>query len=131
MPCLDSTPEPCAQSREAVKRSQLAGCAGYDYLASHSGDFWRFRLYLLCAPDGMPIALELAAANPPEREVAGELVGALARAQQTHICGKGFAGEDFEQLVRWCGAILLRPDRRGEEPSFGSRSRNGSGSSRS
>src|SRR3990172_1312020 len=51
---LDSTPVPCAQSRETVKRSQLAGHAGYGYCASHSRYFWGFRLYLLCAPDGMP-----------------------------------------------------------------------------
>ena len=39
---LDSTPVPCAQSRETVERSQLAGYAGYGYCASHSRFFWDF-----------------------------------------------------------------------------------------
>ena len=64
---LDSTPVPCAASRETVKRSDFAGYAGYGYCASHSRYFWGFRLYLLCAPDGMPIAFELAPANTGAR----------------------------------------------------------------
>src|SRR5712691_10874765 len=32
---LDSTPVPCAASRETVKRSQLAGLASYGYCRSH------------------------------------------------------------------------------------------------
>jgi hypothetical protein len=31
---LDSTPVPCGQSRETVKRSEFAGHAGYDYCRS-------------------------------------------------------------------------------------------------
>ena len=53
---LDSTPVPCGQSRETARRSELAGYAGYGWCGSHSRYFWGFRLYLLCAPDGMPIA---------------------------------------------------------------------------
>ncbi|GAA3372473.1 hypothetical protein GCM10017744_104120 [Streptomyces antimycoticus] len=33
---IDSTPLPCAASRETVKRSDLAGHAGYGYCRSHS-----------------------------------------------------------------------------------------------
>ncbi len=120
---LDSTPVPCAQSRETVKRSQLAGHAGYGYCASHSRYFWGFRLYLLCAPDGMPIAFELAAANESEREVAAELLERALEPGQTLICDKGFAGEEFEQIVRSLGAEMLRPDRRDERPRFGSLAR--------
>jgi hypothetical protein len=65
---LDSTPVPCGQSRETVRRSEFAGYAGYGYCRSHSRFFWGFRLYLCCAPDGMPIGFELAPANTPERE---------------------------------------------------------------
>ncbi len=36
---LDSTPVPCAQSRETVRRSELAGLAEYGYCASHSRYF--------------------------------------------------------------------------------------------
>ena len=61
----DSTPVECGRSKETVKRSALAGWAEYGYCASHSRYFWGFRLYLLCAPDGMPIAFELAPANAP------------------------------------------------------------------
>lgn len=36
---VDSTPLPCAASRETVKRSELAGHAGYGYCAGHSRFF--------------------------------------------------------------------------------------------
>ncbi len=51
----DATPVPCGTSRETVKRSELAGHAGYGYCASYSRYFWGFKLYLVCAGDGMPI----------------------------------------------------------------------------
>jgi hypothetical protein len=53
---IDATPVPCGSSRETVKRSDLAGHAGYGYCAAHSRYYWGFKLYLLAAPDGMPIA---------------------------------------------------------------------------
>lgn len=117
---LDSTPVPCGQSRETVRRSQLAGHAAYGYCASHSRYFWGFRLYLLCAPDGMPIAFELAPANAPEREVAAELFERALEPGQTVLCDKGFAGAEFEEIVSAYGASLLRPDRADEEPRLGS-----------
>lgn len=116
---LDSTPVPCAASRQTVKRSDLAGYASYGWCASHSRYFWGFRLYLLCASDGMPIAFELAPANAPEREVAAEMLARLDLDGYTIIADKGFAGEDFEALVASLGAQLLRPDRRDEQPRFG------------
>ena len=116
---LDSTPVPCAASRETVKRSQLAGLASYGYCRSHHRYFWGFRLYLLCAPDGMPVGFELAPANAPERLVAAELLERVLQPGQTVICDKGFAGAEFEQLVRSLGGRLLRPDRRDEQPRFG------------
>lgn len=51
---LDSTPAPCAASRETVRRSALAGHGGYGYCRSHSRWFWGSRLYLVCAPEGAP-----------------------------------------------------------------------------
>lgn len=117
---LDSTPVPCAASRETVKRSELAGQAAYGYCRSHSRYFWGFRLYLLCAADGTPIAFELAAANEPEREVAKEMLERLAVADYTVIADKGFAGADFEAFMASRGATFLRPDRKDEEPRFGS-----------
>jgi Transposase DDE domain len=122
---LDSTPVPCAQSRETVKRSDLAGHAAYGYCASHSRYFWGFRLYLVCSPDGMPHGFCLAAANEPEREVAAVLLDRMRRSGSLHgdelvVGDKGFAGEEFEQIVRSLTAGLLRPDRRDEQPRHGS-----------
>ena len=116
---LDSTPVPCAASRETVKRSEFAGYAAYGYCASHSRYFWGFRLYLLCASDGMPIAFELAPANAPERQVAAEMLERVNLEGYTVIADKGFAGEQFEQLMAELGAIFLRPDRKDETARFG------------
>jgi hypothetical protein len=52
----DSTPVECALSRPTVKRSDLAGRAGYGHCSSHSRFFWGLRLHLLCTPSGLPIA---------------------------------------------------------------------------
>jgi len=117
---LDSTPVPCGQSRETVKRSELAGSAGYGYCRSHSRWFWGFRLYLICAGDGMPIGLELAAANIGERVVAAEMLERVPVAGHTVIADKGFAGAEFENLMHAAGARLLRPDRTNEARRHGS-----------
>ena len=116
---LDSTPVPCGSSRETVKRSDFTGYAAYGWCASHNRHFWGFRLYLLCASDGMPIAFELAPANAPERQVAAEMLARIELDGYTVIADKGFAGEEFEALMRELGAIFLRPDRKGEQPRFG------------
>jgi hypothetical protein len=116
---LDSTPVPVGASRETVKRSAFAGQAAYGYCSSHSRYFWGFRLYLLCAADGMPIAFELAPANAPEREVAAELLSRIDLNGYTVIADKGFAGEDFETLMRELHALFLRPDRKNEPTRHG------------
>ncbi|MBV8931656.1 MAG: IS982 family transposase, partial [Kutzneria sp.] len=59
---IDPTPVECARSRPTVKRSDLAGEAGYGYCASHSRYFWGMRLYLVTTAEGMPIMWWLA--NP-------------------------------------------------------------------
>ncbi len=117
---LDSTPVPCGQSRETARRSELAGSAAYGYCRSHSRYFWGFRLFLLCAPDGMPIAFELAPANAPERQVAAEMLERVELAGYTVVADKGFAGQEFEQLMAAHGARFLRPDRRDEPRRHGS-----------
>ena len=116
---LDSTPVPCAASKQTVKRTDFAGHRSDGYCASHSRNFWGFRLYLLLAADGMPIAFELAPANAPEREVAAEMLRRVELDGYTILSDKGFAGEDFEALVRSLGAQLVRPDRKDEKPRFG------------
>lgn len=117
---IDSTPVPCGQSRETVRRSQLAGHAAYGYCAAHSRYFWGFRLYLLCAPDGMPVAFCLAPANEPEREVAELLLEHSLEGGEIVIGDRGLAGREFEELVASLGATFLRPDRADEKPRFGS-----------
>ncbi len=121
---LDSTPVPCGASRETVKRSELAGWAAYGWCASHSRFFWGLRLYLLCAPDGMPISFCLAPANEPEREVAAAMLerarhAGLLSGGEIILGDKGFAGEEFEQIVAGFDATFIRPDRKGEKPRFG------------
>ena len=121
---MDSTPVPCGASRETVKRSELAGWAAYGYCASHSRYFWGLRLYLLCAPDGMPISFCLAPANESEREVAAAMLDQARRdglltGEEIIIGDKGFAGQEFEQIVASLDATLIRPDRKDEKSRFG------------
>jgi Transposase DDE domain len=117
---LDSTPVPCGQSRETARRSELAGHAAYGWCKSHSRYFWGFRLYVLCAADGMPICFELAAANVAERVVASEMLERVELAGYTVMADKGFAGADFEQHMAALGAHFLRPDRKDEPHRHGS-----------
>jgi hypothetical protein len=117
---LDSTPIPCAASRETVKRSELRGIADYGYCASHSRYFWGFRLYLLSTPDGMPIAWCLATPKLGEREVAEALLDSEVVAPgQLIVTDKGFSGRSMEDHVAELGARLVRPDRNGEPARFG------------
>jgi len=122
---LDSTPLPCAASRETVKRSDLAGDAGYGYCASHSRFFWGFRLYLISTPEGMPVLWGLANPKLGEREVTQALLEAdtehqLIRAGDVILGDKGFAGAEFEAFLRdELGAHLVRPDRKDEPARFG------------
>lgn len=121
---VDATPIPCAASKETVKRSDLAGAAGYGYCASHSRFFWGFKLYLLCTPAGMPIIWGLANPKIGEREALTEILAGsrhLVAPGQVIIGDKGFAGTEFERLItEEFGAHLVRPDRRNEKPWFGS-----------
>ncbi len=107
---------PVARGRQALG---VAGHADYGYCASHSRYFWGFRLYLLCASDGMPICFELAAANVPERQVAADMLARVELDGYTVIADKGFASREFEALMTEFGAIFYRPDRKGEPPRFG------------
>jgi hypothetical protein len=121
---LDSTPVPCGASRQTARRSELAGWAAYGYRASHSRYFWGLRLYLLCAPDGMPVYFALAPANEGEREVAAAMLDRARReglltGGEIIIADKGFAGQEFEETVACMDAQLVRPDRKSEKPRFG------------
>jgi DDE family transposase len=121
---VDSTPVPCGMSRPTVKRSEVAGWAGYGYCASHSRFFWGLRLYLVCTPAGMPILWALADPKLGEREVLAAMLEVDSGVVAEHenillITDKGFAGKGFEQLLGDYGIQLLRPARRTEEPRRG------------
>lgn len=68
----------------AACRSRRVG-----YCASHSRHFWGFRLYLLCAADGMPIRYELFPANTGERDGARQMLEGLDLAGYTVLADKG------------------------------------------
>lgn len=118
----DATPVPCGMSRETVKRSDLAGHAGYGYCASHSRYYWGLKLYLVCTGDGMPIMWCLAHPKIGEREVVAALLQRnhhLIRDGQIILADKGFAGAAFKKLTDAMGLRLLRPDRRDETYTHG------------
>jgi Transposase DDE domain len=122
---VDSTPLPCAASRETVKRSDLAGHCGYGYCRSHSRFFWGFRLYLITTAEGMPIVWGLANPKIGERKAVEALLAAdtdhaLIRAGDVILGDKGFAGAQFEAFLRdELGVALIRPDRKDEPARFG------------
>jgi hypothetical protein len=123
---LDSTPVECARSRETVKRSNLAGAAGYGYCASHSRYFWGFRLHLIATPSGLPIAFALANPKHDERVIARDMLEIdptllAQRPGQTLIADKGYRSAEFETMLNDNGATLIRPSVGKEPPRPGQR----------
>ncbi|WP_412822283.1 IS982 family transposase, partial [Micromonospora sp. MS34] len=121
---VDSTPVPCGMSRPTVKRSDLAGWAGYGYCASHSRFFWGLRLYLVCTPTGMPILWALSNPKIGEREVLAAMLQVEADVVAAHpgillITDKGFASKAFERQLAEQGIELLRPSRKREKARYG------------
>ena len=121
---VDSTPVPCGMSRQTVKRSQMAGWAGYGYCASHSRLFWGLRLFLACTPTGMPITWALANPKIDERQVLTAMLDrepslTVDRPGLLLIADKGFASKEFETDLALRGAQLLRPSFKREKPRAG------------
>jgi hypothetical protein len=83
---IDATPLPCGTSRETVNRSEVAGSGSYGFCASHTRYYWGLTLYLLAAPDGMPITWCLADPKLGEREICLDL---LTIAAQTGLLAPG------------------------------------------
>jgi Transposase DDE domain len=110
---VDSTPVACAQSRETVRRWQLADAADYGWCASHSRYFWGFRLHAIFAADGTPRALALTSPKADERDVALGLLARCRRQGGEILLGdKGYAGRAFAQAVSDMDATVVRPRRR-------------------
>lgn len=123
---IDSTPIECGRSRPTVKRSDLAGWAGYGYCASHSRFFWGLRLHLITTVSGLPISFALTSPKLDERDVARDLLesepGLLARrAGQTLIADKGYASAEFETFLNHHAITLLRPAYKNRPPRPGAR----------
>ncbi len=123
---MDSTPVECGRSRPTVKRSDLAGFAGYGYCASHSRYFWGLRLHLVCTPEGLPVTFALTNPKIDEREIARDLFEIepdllASRPGQTILADKGYASAEFETFLNGHDAQLVRPARKGEPPRPGAR----------
>jgi hypothetical protein len=98
---------------------------GYGFCAAHSRWYWGLKLYLLSAPDGMPITWRLADPKIGEREVCLDLLAiaagtGLLAPGTTILADKNLAGREIETQVAALGVHLLRPDSRGEPARHGS-----------
>ncbi|MFF4392807.1 IS982 family transposase [Streptomyces sp. NPDC001552] len=123
---VDSTPVECARSRPTVKRSELAGWAGYGYCPSHSRFFWglRLRRLLLSTPGGLPITWALASAKADEREVLTDMLAGdrdllATHPGQTIVGDKGYVSKHLDAFMTGHGLALLRPSYRNHKPRPG------------
>jgi hypothetical protein len=120
---VDSTPVECGRSRETVKRSDMAGYAGYGYCASHSRFFWGLRLHLIATPSGLPVAYALTSAKTDERDTALAMLHldpTLDRPGQVLMADKGYRSATFEAELADLGITLIRPSlasEKAERPS--------------
>jgi Transposase DDE domain len=119
---MDGTPVPCGQSVVTVKRSDLAGYAGYGFCASHSRFYWGAKLMLIVTCDGTVTGFALA---NPKLDGERETVRLMLVKQPANrpapgtavVADKGFAGEDFEEFLAGedLGLTLIRPARKDEK----------------
>ncbi|TNH30663.1 IS982 family transposase [Micromonospora orduensis] len=121
---VDSTPVECGRSRPTVKRSGLAGWAGYGYCASHSRFFWGLRLHLVCTPSGLPITWALASPKIDERQVLTAILEhdpdlISQRPGLLIIADKGYVSAELDRWLAERGVRLLRPSYRNRTPRPG------------
>lgn len=121
---VDSTPVECARSRSTVRRSNLAGWAGYGYCASHTRFFWGLRLHLVCTPSGLPISWALATPKLDERQVLTEILDhephlLAERPGLLIVADKGYVSADLDRWLAERGVRLLRPSYRNRTPRPG------------
>nr|BFD96518.1 IS982 family transposase [Kitasatospora sp. Xyl93] len=120
----DSTPVECGRSRDTVRRSALAGWAGYGYSRSHSRWFWGLKLHLVCTPAGLPVTWALANPKVDEREVLAALVETepgLVRERPglLILADKGYVSAELDRFLDQYGIQLLRPSYRNLAPRPG------------
>ncbi len=120
----DSTPVECGHSRETVKRSELAGWAGYGYCTSHSRHFWGLRLHLITTVHGLPVAFALANPKTDERDVLIDLFelepGLLSHPDGLIlVVDKGYRDAHTERWLNERGVTVIRPAYKGEKPRPG------------
>ncbi|MFS8105130.1 IS982 family transposase [Lentzea alba] len=118
---VDSTPVECARSREAARRSELAGWAGYGYCSSHSRFFWGLRLHLICTPAGLPVTWALANPKLDERQVLMAILDhdetvLHDRPGLLIIADKGYVSRELDAYLAERGVRLLRPNYRNRTP---------------
>ena len=123
---IDSTPVETARSRPTVKRSNLAGWAGYGYCSSHSRYFYGLRLHLVSTPSGLPITFALTNPKADERDVAIDMFDHDptlfdGRNVQTIVADKGYASREFESRLADHGIELIRPSLKREPKRPGAR----------
>ena len=121
---VDSTPVECARSRPTVKRSNLAGWAGYSYCPSHSRFFWGLRLHLITTPAGLPVTWALTDPKLDERQVLMAVLDhdpALTdqRPGLVIIGDKGYVSAELDRFLAERGVRLLRPSYRNRTPRLG------------
>jgi hypothetical protein len=121
---VDSTPVECGRSRPTVKRSDLAGWAGYGYCASHSRFFWGLRLHLVCTPAGLPITWALATPKVDERQVLAAVLDhdpdlVTDRPGLLIVADKGYVSAELDRWLTERGVRLLRPSYRNRTPHPG------------
>ena len=121
---VDSTPVECARSRPTVKRSNLAGWAGYSYCPSHSRFFWGLRLHLITTPAGLPITWALADPKLDERQVLMAVLDhdptlTADRPGLTVIGDKGYVSAELDAFLAEREVRLLRPSYRNRTPRPG------------
>ncbi len=121
---VDSTPVECARSRPTVRRSNLAGWAGYSYCPSHSRFFWGLRLHLVCTPAGLPVTWALTDPKLDERQVLMAILDhdptlTGQRNGLTIIADKGYVSRELDSYLAERGVALLRPSYRNRTPRSG------------